>query len=424
MFSPFIDGHFKKSLKPKGEVRRTLGVSNRNTPTARGLAIGLGAFTKVTINKRFHVASSVVPSSRYHVPTMSSITPSSSSAQDHALFAAIDAVVRQAGADPESVVGSVAREMVHTTVKLLRDRADEGEMKLISRSLKELRYALKVFSGYGAVHKISIFGSARTREEHPDYQSAVGFGKAMAEAGWMVITGAGGGIMAAGHGGAGAERSFGVAIRLPFETTANETIINDPKLITFRYFFTRKLMFMWQSHAIALYPGGFGTQDEGFEALTLVQTGKAPTVPIVMLEHPGGTYWKHWDRYVREELLAAGLISPEDLNLYFITDDITAAERHVLDFYRNYHSQRYVNDTLVLRVQRPITAKQLEALNEEFKSLVKEGTIEQGGPLKQEQELPQLPRICFTYTKYHFGKLRAMIDRINQFDMDNTRPTA
>ena len=356
---------------------------------------------------------------------MSSNTQSSSSsASDHDLFAAIDAVVQHAGAAPESTVASVAREMMHTAVKLLRDQASDGEMKLISRSLKELRYALKVFRGYEETRKISIFGSARTKEQHPDYQSAVAFAKVMAEAGWMITTGAGGGIMAAGHGGAGAEKSFGVAIRLPFETTANETIINDPKLITFRYFFTRKLMFMWQSHAIALYPGGFGTQDEGFEALTLVQTGKAPTVPIVMLEHPGGNYWKHWDRYVREELLTAGLISPEDLNLYFIADDIDAAARHVLDFYRNYHSQRYVNDTLVFRVQRPITDSQLAQLNEEFASLVKEGKIEQGGPLPQEQELPQLPRIHFTYTKYHFGKLRAMIDRINQFDMDNTQPLA
>ncbi len=354
----------------------------------------------------------ITPKSPYEKPQPS--------ATDQELFASIDTVIRQAGSDPDSTLGSVAREMVHTAVKLLRDQANVGEMKLISRSLKELRYALKVFRGYEETRKISIFGSARTQEQHPDYQSAVAFAKGMAQAGWMITTGAGGGIMAAGHGGAGAEKSFGVAIRLPFETTANDTIINDPKLITFRYFFTRKLMFMWQSHAIALYPGGFGTQDEGFEALTLVQTGKAPTVPIVMIEQPGGTYWKHWDRYVREALLAAGLISSDDLNLYFITDDIDAASQHVLNFYRNYHSQRYVNDTLVFRVQRPIKPKQLEALNDEFKSLIKEGCIEQGGPLKQESEYPQLPRIYFTYTKYHFGKLRAMIDRINAFDLENS----
>ncbi len=347
--------------------------------------------------------------------------PSKSPALDRAVFDAIDSVIRSAGSEPDSTQGAVAREMMHTAVKLLRDQASDGEMKLISRSLKELRYALKVFRGYELTPKVTIFGSARTKEQHPDYQAAVVFGKKMAQSGWMVITGAGGGIMAAGHGGAGAEQSFGVAIRLPFETTANETIANDPKLITFRYFFTRKLMFMWQSHAITLFPGGFGTQDEGFEALTLVQTGKAPTVPIVMIEHPGGNYWKHWDQYVRGELLTAGLISPDDLNLYHITDDIDDAARHVLDFYRNYHSQRYVNDTLVLRIHRPLDDDQMDRLNTEFACLVKEGRIEQGGPMEQEVELPHLPRIKFIYTKYHFGKLRAMIDRINQLDAANSK---
>jgi uncharacterized protein (TIGR00730 family) len=350
---------------------------------------------------------------------MSEHLPKKPDPQDHALFSAMDAVIRQAGADPDAIHGSVAREIMHTAIKLLRDRADDGEMKLISRSVKELRYALKVFRSYEQVRKISIFGSARTKEDHPDYIAAVAFSKLMAASGWMVITGAGGGIMRAGHGGAGADLSFGVAIRLPFETSANEYIANDPKLITFRYFFTRKLMFMWQSHAIALFPGGFGTQDEGFEALTLVQTGKAPTVPIVMVEKPGGTYWKHWDRYVREELLGAGLISADDLNLYYIADSPESAARHVLAFYRNYHSQRYVNDTLVIRMHRPLTEGQVETLNTEFGSLVKEGRIEQGGPLEQENELPQLPRIRFVYTKYHFGKLRAMIDRINALDAIN-----
>jgi len=344
---------------------------------------------------------------------------STTSPDDAALFDALDNIIRQAGAEPESVRGTVAREMMHTAIKLLRDNASIGEMKLISRSLKELRYALKVFRGYEEVRKISIFGSARTQPSHPDYKAAEAFGKAMATAGWSVITGAGGGIMAAGHGGAGAERSFGVAIRLPFETSANEFIANDPKLITFRYFFTRKLMFMWQSHAVALFPGGFGTQDEGFEALTLVQTGKAPTIPIVMCEQPGGDYWKRWDRYVREELLADGLISADDLNLYYVAESPEAAARHVLDFYRNYHSQRYVNDMLVIRMQRPLNEAQLAALNEEFKGLVKEGTIEQGAPLEQETEFPQLPRLRLIYTKHHFGKLRAMIDRINTFDVVN-----
>ena len=333
----------------------------------------------------------------------------------------MDVVIRQAGADPESMHGSVAREIMHTAVKLIRDKADDGEMKLISRSVKELRYALKVFRGYENVRKISIFGSARTKENHPEYQAAVAFSKDMAAAGWMVITGAGGGIMAAGHGGAGAQQSFGVAIRLPFETTANDTIKNDPKLITFRYFFTRKLMFMWQAHAVALFPGGFGTQDEGFEALTLVQTGKAPTVPIVLVDQPGGDYWKHWDKYVRDELLAGGLIGEDDLALYHVFDDPAAAARHVCAFYRNYHSQRYVNDLLVIRMQRPLTDAQIALLNTEFASLIGEGRIEQGGPLEQEGELQHLPRLRFVYTKHHFGRLRKLIDRINTCDADNAR---
>ena len=341
--------------------------------------------------------------------------------EDHALFSAMDVVIRQAGADPDSLHGSVAREIMHTAVKLIRDKADDHEMKLISRSVKELRYALKVFRGYESVRKISIFGSARTKENHPEYQAAVAFSKDMATAGWMVITGAGGGIMAAGHGGAGAQQSFGVAIRLPFETTANDTIKNDPKLITFRYFFTRKLMFMWQAHAVALFPGGFGTQDEGFEALTLVQTGKAPTVPIVLVDQPGGDYWKHWDQYVRGELLAGGLIGEDDLALYHVFDEPAVAARHVCDFYRNYHSQRYVNDLLVIRMQRPLQEAQIAALNGEVASLIGEGKIEQSGPVAPEDEFMHMPRLRFVYTKHHFGRLRKLIDRVNAFDAANAR---
>ena len=212
------------------------------------------------------------------------LTPPGPADQD--TIAALDALIADAGADPADHRSKNIREIMHTALKLVRDGSDTGEVKLISRSMKELRYALKVFRPYRDTPKISIFGSARTPEDHPDYVAAVDVSKAMAAAGWMVITGAGDGIMRAGHGGAGKEASFGVAIRLPFETNANDFIVGDPKLITFRYFFTRKLMFMWESAAIALFPGGFGTQDEGFEALTLIQTGKAPLVPIVLVDAP------------------------------------------------------------------------------------------------------------------------------------------
>ena len=223
----------------------------------------------------------------------------------------MDQLVRAASGDPQTLRGKIIREIMHTAVKLIGDEANDGELKLISRSLKELRYALKVFRPYENVRKISIFGSARTLETDPDYKAAVAFSQAMAKAGWMVITGAGGGIMRAGHGGAGRSASFGVAIHLPIQTNANEFIVGDSKLINFRYFFTCKLIFMWQAHAVALFPGGFGTQDEGFEALTLIQTGKAMMVPLLLIGRPGGDYWNRWDQYVRGELLAAGRINPK-----------------------------------------------------------------------------------------------------------------
>lgn len=340
---------------------------------------------------------------------------------DQPMIEAMDQLIRDVGGDPTATRGKNIREVMHTALKLVRDGSNTGEVKLVSRSIKELRYALKVFRPYAEVPKISIFGSARTPEDHPDYQAALRFGRTMAESGWMVITGAGDGIMRAGHGGAGREASFGVAIRLPFETNANDFIVGDSKLVTFRYFFTRKLMFMWMSHAVALFPGGFGTQDEGFEALTLIQTGKAPLLPIVMVDPPGGDYWKHWDNYVTKSLLEKGWISPADKNLYFITDDAAAAARHVMDFYRNYHSQRFVRDDLVLRIRRPITEKQLDELNAEYTDLIVDGKIQQGGPREQETEHPQLPRLWFHHTKHGYGRLRAMIDQINVFDAENAR---
>ncbi|MCC6682132.1 MAG: LOG family protein [Phycisphaeraceae bacterium] len=357
----------------------------------------------------------------------------------------LDDLVTRSGGDPGTLSGKIARELMHTALKLLDDQADEGEMKLISRSLKELRYALKVFRPYRDVPKISVFGSARTPPQHPHYKAAEQFSRLMAQAGWMVITGAGDGIMRAGHGGAGPEKSFGVAIRLPFETNANEFILGDPKLVIFRYFFTRKLVFMWMSHAVALFPGGFGTHDEAFEALTLIQTGKAPLVPIVAVDAPGsnktpapaslvgeacfstpgastqtGDYWLQWKHYIETQMLAAGLISPDDMNLFMVTDDPRKAVDEVLNFYRNYHSQRFVYDKLVLRLRRPLTDKQLDALNDEFVSLIKEGRMQQGGPLEQESgEYPNLPRLHFEHTRRDYGRLRLLINRINQFDQKN-----
>ncbi len=336
-------------------------------------------------------------------------------AADPQIEQAMNRLVEQFGGDPASFDGQLIREMIATAGKLLRDGADTGELKLMNRAFKELRYALKVFRPYREARKITVFGSARTAEDHPDYIAASDFSKRMADAGWMVITGAGDGIMKAGHDGAGRASSFGASIRLPFETTANEIIANDPKLITFRYFFTRKLMLVSQGHAVALFPGGFGTHDENFEVLTLIQTGKAVIVPLVMCEPKGGSYWASWDQWVKQNLLANGMIDEEDLNLYYITDDADDAARHVLNFYRNYHSQRFVGDVLAIRIKRPVSAAQLEELNADFADLVAEGRIEQSGPLKGETDHLELNRLHFLFTKRNYGRLRLLIDRLNQY---------
>src|SRR3954471_14046036 len=262
--------------------------------------------------------------------------------------------------------GDMVGEIVANALKLLRDQTNRGDIKLINKSLKELRYALKIFAPYRDVRKVSIFGSARTPETHADYAAAAEFAKQMADAGWMVTTGAGGGIMAAGHGGAGADPSFGLAIRLPFEQRTNTFIENDPKLINFKYFFTRKLIFVRASHAIAVFPGGFGTMDEGFEVLTLIQTGKAVPMPIIFIDRPGGDFWQTWQDYVKKHLLERGLISPPDLHLYKITDNIPAAVGEVTHFYKNYHSLRYVRDELVMRLQHRPTDEQLAQISKDF----------------------------------------------------------
>ncbi|MEM6332963.1 MAG: LOG family protein [Planctomycetota bacterium] len=340
-----------------------------------------------------------------------------------ALREAMEAVVRGVGLDPGRGDGQRVLDIIHTAVKLVGDGANTGEMKLISRALKELRYALKVFRDYRHVPKVSIFGSARTPPGHPDYDKAVAFGRIMAQRGWMVITGAGDGIMKAGHEGGERTNSFGVSILLPFETNANDVIEGDHKLITFRYFFTRKLIFMWESAAVALFPGGFGTQDEGFEALTLVQTGKSAMLPIVMVDGTPGDegYWGTWDKWVRDQLLERGWISPEDVDLYKLYDDPEAAADHVCRFYRNYHSARFVRDVQVLRLRRALTDAQVAALNERFGALVEgDGRIAQGGPLKGEgDESPELPRLSWPSTKRAYGELRRLIDAVNDYDAEN-----
>ena len=324
--------------------------------------------------------------------------------------------IRECGGDPETFDGRLIHDLILTSFKLISDGRGTGELKLMNAAFKELRYAYNVFADYLEPHKVSIFGSARTKPGHPDYEVTVEFSRLMAAVGWLVITGAGDGIMKAGHEGPGRDASFGLAIRLPFETTANEVIKGDSKLINFRYFFTRKLMFLSQCEAVVALPGGFGTQDELFECLTLVQTGKSAMVPIVLIEHPQGTYWKHWDNYVRRSLLDNGMISPEDLNLFYITRDPQDAVDHILRFYRNYHSSRYYRDDLIIRVQRPLRQGDIDRLNSEFATIVKSGRIVQRGPYEIEEEFLDLPRLVFTHHRRDYGMVRRLIDRINEFD--------
>jgi len=328
---------------------------------------------------------------------------------------AIHALIQSIGGDPETFDGGLVAQLIETSLKLIPDGHDTGQLKLLNAALKEMRYAYRVFNKYRHTQKISIFGSARTPEDHPDYIAARDFSAAIAEKGWMAITGAGDGIMKAGHEGPTREGSFGLSIRLPFETTANTVIEGDPKLINFRYFFTRKLMFMSHADAVAVFPGGFGTQDELFETLTLVQTGKSNIVPIVLLEGKGGVYWKHWDNYIRLNLRHNGWISEEDSSLYYIAESIDDAVQHVLNFYRVYHSSRYVRDTLVIRMNQSLGDAQIEQLNEEFSSLVKTGSIQQRSALEIEDDHLDLPRLVFESTRRDLAVVRQLIDRINSF---------
>lgn len=322
-------------------------------------------------------------------------------------------MVIECGADPASADGEIISDLVLNALKLVTDGRDRGELKLLRSAFKEMRYAYNVFERYKDIPKISIFGSARTKPDHPDYLAAVKFSAEMARRGWLSITGAGDGIMRAGHEGPGRDSSFGLAIQLPFETTANDIILGDEKLIHFRYFFTRKLMFVSQSKAVAVFPGGFGTQDEIFEALTLIQTGKSAMVPVVLVEGEDGVYWKHWMNYIEKSLLGGGFISPEDMDLFHIAESTEEAAKYVCDFFHNYHSSRYVGDDYVVRLKRPLTDAAVASLNEEFAVLVRSGSITQREAFPIEDEYMDLPRLTFTHTRHHIGLLRRLIDRVN-----------
>ena len=307
-------------------------------------------------------------------------------------------------------------DIIENALKLLADVRDTGDVRVIQTAIRELRYSFRLFAPYAGRRKVSIFGSARTKPDRIEYQQAADFGKKIVKAGFMVITGAGGGIMQAGHEGAGPENSFGVNIRLPWEQGANPVIAEDKKLITFKYFFTRKLIFIRHSDAIVLFPGGFGTFDEGFEALTLMQTGKSQLMPLVLVDKPGGTYWKTWDIHIREELLGNKLISPEDLGLYQITDSTDEAVKIITRFYRNYHSTRFVKDLLVVRLKNAPGESALASMNEDFADIIVEGKIQSVKPTPEEvehNEHLELKRIDFNFNRRDYGRLRQLIDVLN-----------
>ncbi|MGI9608078.1 MAG: LOG family protein [Acidimicrobiales bacterium] len=328
---------------------------------------------------------------------------------DDAIAALVDtADLRE---DPDLVF-----EMVVSSLRMGLEDAGRADLKLVNAALKELRYAFHVFGPYRGIPKCTIFGSARIKPGDPAYESAKEFGREMADRDWMVMTGAGPGIMAAGLEGAGAENSFGINIMLPFEASANEIIADDPKLINFRYFFTRKVTFMKESTGYAILPGGFGTMDEAFELLTLMQTGKTFLAPVVLLDPVGSTYWERWRAFVVDELLGDGLISEADMGLVHITNSVEDAADHVSNFYRNYHSSRAVGQRLVIRTKQQISDVELGGLNSEFADIIEEGRIERidatDSEIRDNDNL-DLHRIAFRFNRHGYARLRKMIDHLN-----------
>lgn len=312
----------------------------------------------------------------------------------------------------------LVEDIVENALGLLKDVEHRGDVRVIQTAVRELRHAFRLFAPYAEQRKVTIFGSARTQPDRVEYQQAVEFGRQITAAGFMVITGAGPGIMQAGHEGAGPERSFGLNIRLPWEQSANPVISRDKKLVTLKYFFTRKLLFLRHADALVLFPGGFGTLDEGYEALTLMQTGKSRLIPLVLIDRPGGTYWKTWDRHVRDHLLRNELIAEDDLHLYRMTDDPVQAVKWITRFYRNFHSSRFVRDLFVLRLQRPPSDAAIDALNEDFADLIsgeRIHRIEATPEEREDQDAVELPRIALGFNRKDYGRLRQMLDVLNSW---------
>lgn len=320
--------------------------------------------------------------------------------------------------DRQERIADLVEQLKEAVDKLVRDNTSRGDLKIITRTVRELRYAFKVFQPYRLRRKVVVFGSARTKPAEPAFGQGESFGRAIAAHGWLVVTGAGGGIMEAAHIGAGRENAMGVNIMLPFEQSANPVIAGDMKLVHMKYFFTRKVMFVKECDAVVCLPGGFGTLDEALEVLTLLQTGKRDMVPVVLLDAPGGTYWQDLSDLFRRRLLSAGLISPEDLSLYKVTDDVNEAINEVVGFFHNYHSMRYVHEKLVFRLRYAPTEAQLDEINAQFGDITSSGRYEmQQGPLDEERDevdLADMTRLIFRFNRRSLGRLRQLIDHLNR----------
>lgn len=313
----------------------------------------------------------------------------------------------------------IIREMILSALKAGHDIDYLADLKLIRTTMKEMRFTNKVFGPYRDRRKVTIFGSARNEPDEAIYQKCVQFSRLLAARGYMAITGGGGGIMQAGNEGAGSENSFAVNIQLPFEQDTNPVMSDSDRVILYQYFFNRKVAFLKEADAIALFPGGFGTLDEFMEALTLVQTGKSPPIPLVLIDSDAGDYWEKWFSFLKETLLVKGLISGEDFSLFTITRDPEEAVQVIDDFYRVYHSGRYVGETLVLRLNKPLDSEHLQTLTSEFGAILAPGSrFRMTGPLPKEEDQPdlmKLPRIAFEFNRRNFGLLMAFIHRLNSF---------
>jgi uncharacterized protein (TIGR00730 family) len=335
---------------------------------------------------------------------------------DDDLDRAIAELVEKSEGDPDNQ--DLVFELIASAFRLARDRADRGDFKMANAALKEMRYTFHVFAPYRDGRKVAIFGSARTQPDDPLYDQTRRFAAAIAERDWMVITGAGPGIMQAGAEGAGPERAIGISIQLPFEEAPSDILAGGERLVAMKYFFTRKLAFIKEADAFVLLPGGFGTLDEAFELLTLLQTGKAQLGPVVLLDVPGGTYWTHWRGFVEHELESRVYVSPSDLDLVFITDDVNAAVDAVTGFFANYHSQRFVGGRLVLRLQRAPDDEVLRELTEEYSDIVARGAIERvdASPVElADDDCVDLDRVALWFDRYGWARLRTLIDRLNEY---------